>query len=150
MATGADVLPTLDTASRARSWRLHDLRHTLAVGLQLLSVHFAATAADERPVEGGADAAQAGEGIRVPVVATVAGVAITLYYNDHDPAHFHALLADDEMQVRISDLAVIEGSLPGAKRRRVLAWAARHQNALALAWIRCRDGEHPGRIPGEE
>ena len=76
----------------------------------------------------------------------VSGVAIALYYNDHEPAHFHALLADDEMQVRISDLTVIEGSLRRVKQRRVLAWAARHQDALALAWVRCRDGEHPGRI----
>ena len=86
----------------------------------------------------------------MPAVALVSGVAITLYYNDHEPAHFHALLAEDEMQVRISDLAVIEGSLPTHKRRRVLAWAARHQDALALAWVRCRDGERPGRIGGEE
>lgn len=86
----------------------------------------------------------------MPVVAIVSGVAITLYYNDHEPAHFHALLAGDEMQVRISDLMVVEGSLPMAKRRRVLAWAARHQDALALAWVRCRDGEPPGRIAGEE
>lgn len=86
----------------------------------------------------------------MPVIAIVSGVTITLYYNDHEPAHFHALLAEDEMQVRISDLSVIDGGLPQAKRRRVLAWAMRHQDALALAWLRCRGGERPGRIPGEE
>jgi hypothetical protein len=86
----------------------------------------------------------------MPVVAVVSGVAITFYYNDHDPAHFHALLAEHEMQVRLSDLAIIVGDLPAQKRHRVLAWAARHQDALALAWVRCRDGEAPGRIPGEE
>ena len=86
----------------------------------------------------------------MPTVAVVSGVAITLYYNDHEPAHFHALLAGDEMQVRVSDLAVIEGSLPAVKRRRVLDWAARHQDRLALAWVRCRNGERPGRIEGKE
>ena len=82
----------------------------------------------------------------MPVVAIVAGVLIVFYYNDHDPAHFHALADDDEMRVRIGDLAVIAGNLPPAKRRAVLAWAAAHQQQLALAWVRCRDGQAPGKI----
>jgi Domain of unknown function (DUF4160) len=80
------------------------------------------------------------------VAAVVSRVAITLCYNDHEPAHFDAPFAGDEMRDRISDTTVAEGSLPAAKRRVVLTWAARHREALALAWVRCRDGGHPGRI----
>jgi len=82
----------------------------------------------------------------MPVVAMVAGVAIRLYYADHEPAHFHAVLAEWEMLVRIADLSVMEGDLPSPQRRAVLAWAVTHQNALALAWVRCRQGQKPGRI----
>jgi len=82
----------------------------------------------------------------MPVVAIVAGVAIRLYYADHEPAHFHAVLAEWEMLVRISDLGVMEGDLPAAPRRAVLAWANAHQDSLALAWVRCRQGQKPGRI----
>ena len=33
----------------------------------------------------------------MPVVAIVAGVIIRLYYDDHDPLHFHAIFGSDEM-----------------------------------------------------
>ncbi|WP_149541471.1 DUF4160 domain-containing protein [Siccirubricoccus phaeus] len=84
----------------------------------------------------------------MPVVAIVAGVRIVFYYNDHEPAHFHALADDEEMRVRLVDLAVIEGDLPPAKRRAVLAWAQAKQAELALAWVRCRQGQPPGKIGG--
>jgi hypothetical protein len=82
----------------------------------------------------------------MPVVAIVAGVVIRFYYADHEPAHFHAVCGGDEMVVRISDLSVMWGRLPPAQRRTILAWAGEHQDELALAWIRCRQGEKPGRI----
>jgi len=69
----------------------------------------------------------------MPVVAMVAGVAVRLYYADHEPAHFHAVLAEWEMLVRIADLSVMEGDLPPPQRRAVLSWAETHQDALALA-----------------
>ncbi|WP_371734247.1 DUF4160 domain-containing protein [Acidisphaera sp. S103] len=60
--------------------------------------------------------------------------------------HFHAVAGDDEMLVRIADLEVMAGSLSPALRRTILAWAADHQDSLALAWVRCRQGEKPGKI----
>jgi len=86
----------------------------------------------------------------MPVVAIVAGVMIRLYYADHEadhePAHFHAVAGDSEMLVRISDLVILAGELSPASRKAVLEWAAEHRDELALAWIRCRQGERPGRI----
>ncbi|MGD0430084.1 MAG: DUF4160 domain-containing protein [Acetobacteraceae bacterium] len=82
----------------------------------------------------------------MPTIAIVDGVKIQMFYNDHTPAHFHAILGGNEMLVAISDLDVIRGSLPAARRRRVLAWAAQHQAELALNWIRCQDSQAPERI----
>jgi hypothetical protein len=82
----------------------------------------------------------------MPVIAIVNGVAIRLYYADHEPAHFHAVLGEREMLVRIVDLGVMAGDLPPADRRAVLDWARTRQDALALAWLRCRQGEKPGRV----
>lgn len=83
----------------------------------------------------------------MPIVATVAGCAIRFYYRDHEPAHFHAVAPDGaEAQVRITDGAIIRGDLPPAQRRAVLAWAAMRRDALALAWLRCRQRLDPGRI----
>jgi hypothetical protein len=83
----------------------------------------------------------------MPVVAIVAGVLIRLYYRDHEPAHFHAEAPDgSEMLVRITDLGIMAGSLPPAQRRAVLNWAEKHRAELAMAWLRCRQKEPPGRI----
>jgi len=82
----------------------------------------------------------------VPVVAIVAGILVRFYYADHEPAHFHAVFGEDEMLVRIADLTIMAGGLPPAQRRAIFEWALMHQNDLALAWVRCRQGERPGRI----
>ena len=82
----------------------------------------------------------------MPVVAIVAGVIIRLYYDDHDPPHFHAIFGSDEMIIRISDKAVLAGTLPISKRRLILEWADENRSALQAAWNHCRVGEKPGRI----
>jgi len=82
----------------------------------------------------------------MPTIAIVDGVRIQMFYNDHIPPHFHAILGDDEVLIAIRSLDVIRGSLPPAKLRRVLAWAHDHQGELALNWIRCQDEQPPERI----
>jgi len=37
----------------------------------------------------------------MPTIAIVDGVKILMFYNDHSPPHFHAVLGDDEMLVSI-------------------------------------------------
>jgi hypothetical protein len=82
----------------------------------------------------------------MPTIAIVDGVKIQMFYNNHTPAHFHAILGGDECLVAIRDLGVMRGSLPSGKLRRVLAWASEHQGKLALNWIRCQDDQTPERI----
>ena len=82
----------------------------------------------------------------MPTISIVDGVKIQIFYNDHNPPHFHAVLAEDEVLVVINSLELIRGSLPAAKLRRILDWAAEHQAALALSWVKCQDGEAPEEI----
>lgn len=82
----------------------------------------------------------------MPTIAIVDGVKIRMFYNDHTPPHFHAILGDDEVLIAIRSLDVMRGTLPPAKLRRILAWASEHQGELALNWIKCQDDEPPERI----
>jgi Domain of unknown function (DUF4160) len=66
----------------------------------------------------------------VPVVAIVEGVKIVFYANEHPPAHFHALIAEHRAVVDIVGLKIVAGSLPAAKRSKVLSWAAQRKDAL--------------------
>ena len=82
----------------------------------------------------------------MPTIAIVDGVEIQMFDNDHAPPHFHAILGGDELLVAIANLDVIRRSLPSAKHRQVLQWAADHQGGLALNWIRCQANLAPERM----
>jgi hypothetical protein len=82
----------------------------------------------------------------MPTLAVINGIKITTYYADHEPAHFHAIAAEDEIVVGIADLRNIMGKAPPVVVRRVRTWARRRQSELALCWVRCRAGQKPGRV----
>ena len=67
-------------------------------------------------------------------------------FDDHPPAHFHAQHGSDKAQIRVNDLSA-KGHLSPQNLRRVLRWAALHQDELQEAWTRRERGETPGRIP---
>lgn len=79
----------------------------------------------------------------MPTIAIVDGVKIQLFYNDHAPAHFHAIIGGEEALIAISSLGVLRGALPPGKLRQVIEWARSHQAELALNWIRVQDNEAP-------
>lgn len=60
-----------------------------------------------------------------------------MYFDDHDPPHFHALHADGEAKVRIDSLELIESTLA----RRQVRFVELHQEELAENWRRARTGE---------
>ena len=56
----------------------------------------------------------------MPELSRFYGVVIKMYFDDHDPSHFHAVYAEDEAVISIETLAVIAGRL----RPRALGLAA--------------------------
>jgi hypothetical protein len=66
----------------------------------------------------------------MPVVAVVEGVKIAFYANEHPPAHFHAAIAEHRAVFDIIAMEITAGSLPVAKRRAVLSWAATRKDVL--------------------
>jgi len=72
----------------------------------------------------------------VPTVATVEGVKIQFYPDDHPPPHFHAEFAEYRAKFDIADLTVIKGFLPIAKHRAVVQWASLRQDDLSKIFAR--------------
>jgi hypothetical protein len=66
----------------------------------------------------------------MPVVAIIDGVKIAFYASEHPPAHFHALIAEHRAVIDIASAKIVAGSLPVAKRTRVLEWAAARRQVL--------------------
>jgi len=70
----------------------------------------------------------------MPTLHRIGAIRICMYLNDHNPPHFHALLGNDAVQIKIADLTVLAGGLPPNALRSVLSWAADHRGLLATAW----------------
>ena len=74
----------------------------------------------------------------MPTVAVVAGMTILIYYDDHDPPHFHVRAANFRAKVAIHDLSVVEvvGRMKASEIRTIQSWARRHQPASWDNWLR--------------
>lgn len=70
----------------------------------------------------------------MPRISYFYGIAIYLYYREHQPPHFHALYGDDEVTIAIDSLAVLSGRLPARAMGMAMEWASLHQDELRRAW----------------
>jgi hypothetical protein len=77
----------------------------------------------------------------VPAISRFFGIVIAMFFDDHDPPHFHARHAAGAARVRIDTLEVMDSTLGRRHQRLVLAWAELHQEELIENWKRARAGE---------
>jgi len=77
----------------------------------------------------------------MPEISRFFGIIIRMFYNDHEPAHFHALYGEDEALIEVETLAVLRGTLPRRALALVLEWAVLHRTELRQDWQRARAGE---------
>ena len=66
----------------------------------------------------------------MPEMSRFLGIVIAMYYNDHDPPHFHARYGDSKVEIAIQSLSVIAGHFPSRALGLVIEWASQHQNVL--------------------
>jgi hypothetical protein len=53
-----------------------------------------------------------------------------MYYNDHNPPHFHAEYNQYSAEITINDLMIPNGYLPSKVFRLIQEWAFEHQEEL--------------------
>ena len=82
----------------------------------------------------------------MPEISRFFGIVIRMFFNDHDPPHFHAVYGDDEAQIDIETLDVRRGQLPRRALGMVIEWAGQHRQELRDDWELAREGVHPSPI----
>jgi hypothetical protein len=82
----------------------------------------------------------------MPEISRFFGIVIRMYFDDHDPPHFHAFYAESEAQVGIERIAILHGTLAARAASMVFEWAALHQRDLMQNWRRLHSAEPPERI----
>jgi hypothetical protein len=66
-----------------------------------------------------------------------------MFYNEHNPPHFHAIYNDYEAEMDIQTLEIIAGDLPKKVRNLVMEWAIDHRDELMEDWNLLRDKKKP-------
>lgn len=84
--------------------------------------------------------------LRMPEVSRFYGIVIKIFYDDHNPPHFHAEYGEHEVLVNINTLAVLGGGLPARALGLVTEWASLRQQDLRAAWQRASQLQPPGKI----
>lgn len=62
----------------------------------------------------------------MPEISRFLGIVITMYFNDHNPPHFHVRYEDFRAIVGIDSLELREGQLPPHVPGLVMEWAEMH------------------------
>jgi len=75
----------------------------------------------------------------VPTLSTLYGIVIAMYFNDHDPPHFHERYAERRARVAIADGQPLDGDLPTRALRLVHEWTDLHRGELEENWRRAQD-----------
>ena len=70
----------------------------------------------------------------MPEISRFLGIVIAIYYNDHEPPHFHAKYGSQTGVFSIAELSLIEGQLPRRVILLVLEWAFEHRDELMEDW----------------
>ena len=68
-----------------------------------------------------------------------------MYFDDHNPPHFHARYQDDRAEFDF-DGNMLNGDLPEKQKRMVQAWAAIHEEDLKTNWELLKNSGTPEKI----
>jgi hypothetical protein len=63
---------------------------------------------------------------------------VTMYYDEHGPAHFHVRYGSHKASIAIESGSLFEGELPPRALGLIVEWAALHRTELLEDWERAR------------
>lgn len=69
----------------------------------------------------------------MPEISRFLGIIIAMFYNDHDPAHFHAVYGDYKASFDIVT-GEIKGKLPPRAHKFVVEWLEINRDELLENW----------------
>lgn len=71
----------------------------------------------------------------MPEISRFLGIVITMYFNEHNPPHFHAKYEKFKISVEIES-GIVNGKFPKRALRAVLDWYDLHKEELLQDWQR--------------
>jgi hypothetical protein len=82
----------------------------------------------------------------MPRISSFYGIVVCMYFNDHNPPHFHAEYGERQARILIDSFEPIDDELPRRALRLVQEWAALHRDELMANWYKARAAQPLGKI----
>jgi hypothetical protein len=70
----------------------------------------------------------------MPEISRFLGIVILMYFDEHNPPHFHVKYNEHKAAMEIKTLNILAGNLPVKVRNLVAEWAELHQPELLEMW----------------
>ena len=74
----------------------------------------------------------------MPELSRFFGIVITMYFDDHEPPHFHVQYGECRAAISIDPRQLMKGDLPPRVLGLVVEWAQIHLRALRDNWTSLR------------
>jgi Domain of unknown function (DUF4160) len=74
----------------------------------------------------------------MPEISRFLGIVVYMYFNEHNPPHFHVEYGEHNASILIDSLGVMQGKLPSRVLSLVVEWASSHQDELTTNWNEMR------------
>lgn len=86
----------------------------------------------------------------MPTIAYFLGISVRMYFNDHEPPHFHVRYQGHKARVLIANGEVVDGRVPLTVARVLKEWTALRRDALTRNWDAARGEGQLEQIAGLE
>lgn len=82
----------------------------------------------------------------MPLISLFYGISIHMYFDDHNPPHFHAKYGEYEIVIKIDDLSILRGAMPPRALNMIIEWGALHKMELLKDWDLLLHEKQPKKI----
>lgn len=82
----------------------------------------------------------------MPIISRFFGLVILMYFEDHNPPHFHVKYGEFEALIEIESGSILNGALPKTALRLVEDWRKIHIMELKANWIKLKALQSPQPI----
>ena len=82
----------------------------------------------------------------MPEISRFYGIIIAMFWDEHNPPHFHARYGSLNAALEIESLRLLDGRLPPRALGLVVEWASQHREELMADWEKARNQKPMGKI----
>jgi hypothetical protein len=79
----------------------------------------------------------------MPTIHDFGRLRICIYFDDHNPPHFHVVSPEEEVLVSLESMEVVAGSMNRKSLSQAMRWAAANRDVLAAKWDEYNGGQRP-------